>query len=98
MNVYKTTFTRLTDFNGVSSIKEFWTVYLTISIGFGFLSALCRFFLGVREPLTSIFYVTSFALTVALGFRRMNDAGFNKWLFLIPLVNLILALFPSKKE
>jgi len=33
---------------------------------------------------------------ISLGFRRMNDANLSKWLSLIPLVNLILAGFPSK--
>jgi uncharacterized membrane protein YhaH (DUF805 family) len=34
---------------------------------------------------------------ITLGFRRLNDAKFSKWLFLIPVVNLILAAFPSKE-
>jgi uncharacterized membrane protein YhaH (DUF805 family) len=34
---------------------------------------------------------------MAIGFRRLNDAGINKFLFLIPFVGLILAVYPSKK-
>ena len=34
---------------------------------------------------------------VSLGFRRLKNAGYSGWLFLIPFVNLILALSPKKQ-
>ena len=34
---------------------------------------------------------------LSLGFRRIQDTGKTGWLFLIPLLNLILAMFPGNE-
>jgi uncharacterized membrane protein YhaH (DUF805 family) len=82
-------FKNFLDFNGKSSIKEFWVFFLfsfLLSVIFGMISAIFNF-----EELKTIFRLVMVLPFVSIGFRRMNDAGFNKWLFLIPFLNLILA-------
>jgi|SRR5690554_3429767 len=89
-----TPFKKIFDFTGKSSIKEFWIFYL-----FMFLSG---FFSGILSGITGIeylgkiwLYVILLPVFISLGFRRLNDVGINKFLFLIPLVNLILASLPK---
>ncbi len=89
-----TPFKKILDFTGKSSIKEFWIFYL-----FMFISS---FFSGILSGITGIeylgkiwTYVILLPVGISLGFRRLNDAGINKFLFLIPMVNLILASLPK---
>jgi uncharacterized membrane protein YhaH (DUF805 family) len=35
---------------------------------------------------------------ITLGFRRLNDAGYNKWLFLIPIAGVLLATTPQDNK
>lgn len=89
-----TPFKRIFNFTGKSSIKEFWIFQL-----FAFISA---FVFAILSKITRIEYLDEIWLyaillpvTISLGFRRLNDAGINKFLFLIPMVNLILASLPK---
>ena len=43
----------------------------------------------------NVFFIFQFT---TLGFRRLNETKFSKWLFLIPIINLIFAAFPAKDE
>jgi uncharacterized membrane protein YhaH (DUF805 family) len=82
-------FKKILDFSGKSTIKEFWFFFLfsfLLSVIFGIISAIFNF-----EELKTIFRLVMVLPFISIGFRRLNDAGFNKWLFLIPFVNLILA-------
>lgn len=84
------------DFEGKSSLNEFWIFFLIFSLlGFpiGFIRSLINF-----EHLNTIYLLIMIVPFAAIGFRRLNDAGINRYLFLIPFVNLILAVFPSKTE
>lgn len=89
-------FKQILDFEGRASIPEFW-------IFFGF-TLLLSFFLGILNALfnlpeivrTSFLVIVGF-VNLSLGFRRLNDVGVNKFLFLLPFVNLILAGLPSKE-
>lgn len=84
------------DFSGKTNLKSFWAFFLIFSLlGFpiGFIKSLIGF-----EYLFKIYSTLMLIPFVAAGFRRLNDAGFNKFLFLIPFVNLILAIFPSKNS
>jgi len=84
------------DFSGRTDLKSFWIFFLIFT-----LSAIP---VSIIKSLTGIQYLFSIYSTimlvpyVAIGFRRLNDAGINKWLFLIPFVNLILATFPKKEN
>lgn len=95
MKYFTTPFIRFLDFNGKSSVKEFWMFlifqYMIFTI------------LGFVEGMIGILYFGKIYLLIilipftALGFRRLNDAGFNRWLFLIPLVNILLASIKKNK-
>tara|TARA_R110002012_G_scaffold263456_2_gene446395 strand:- start:34458 stop:34748 length:291 start_codon:yes stop_codon:yes gene_type:complete len=89
-------FVKMFEFQGKTTNKEFWIFFIGTIIFFMALGFL-------RNPLHIPYYVGDtlrvilFVPTLALGFRRLNEAGINKWLFLIPFVNLILAGLPAKK-
>jgi uncharacterized membrane protein YhaH (DUF805 family) len=84
-----TPFKRVFDFKGTSNIKEFWYFVL--------ITTLIHIFIGLIKSSLDMYYlgdiirVITLLPFIALGFRRLNEAGINKFLFLIPLVNLILA-------
>lgn len=87
-------FVKMFDFNGKSSVKEFWIFVLfqyIIMFILGIVGAMIDFrFLG------KLYIIISLIPFIALGFRRLKDAGFNQWLFLIPIANIILASIPKK--
>ncbi|MCW1953156.1 MAG: DUF805 domain-containing protein [Flavobacteriia bacterium] len=96
MNYFLQAFKKWNDFNGKSDLKSFWIFFLIFSllpIPIKFLEIIFNF-----EELYSIVLLIMIVPYLAYGFRRLNDAGFNKFLFLIPFVGLIIALFPSKNE
>lgn len=87
---------RWNDFSGKTNLKSFWIFFLVFSLlGFpiGFIRSLTGF-----EHLFTIYSTLMLVPFAAAGFRRLNDAGINRFLFLIPFVNLILAVFPSKNK
>lgn len=89
-------FANMFDFKGKSKPKDFWIFFLFLNILavlIGFISSATNF-----ENLRTIFSIIILIPLYAIGFRRLNDAGIVKWLFLIPLVNLILAAMPSKER
>lgn len=91
-----TPFKKALDFSGKSSLKEFWIFFLfniVLSLIVGVVKAETGF-----EELGTIFLVVMLLPNLSLGFRRLNDAGINKWLFLIPFVNLILASSEKAEE
>lgn len=49
------------------------------------------------DQLNIVYLLVMIIPYMAIGFRRLNDAGINRFLFLIPFVGLILAVFPSKE-
>lgn len=94
MNYFKEALIKWNDFNGKADIKSFWTFFLIftlLGIPIGFIQSLIDF-----DYLNMVYLVIMLIPFLAIGFRRLNDAGINKFLFLIPFVNLILAVFPSK--
>ena len=54
-------------------------------------------FIGIEE-LNMIYLCVMLIPYMAAGFRRLNDAKINKFLFLISFIVLILAAFPSKHD
>src|SRR5690554_1211933 len=96
LKYYIEPFIKTFDFNGKSSLKEFWLFFL--------LNIIASIFIGIIRGLTDYQALREIYLTltlipfIALGFRRLNDAGITKWLFLLPFINLILACFPGKKS
>lgn len=96
MKYYWMPFKKCLDFKGKSSLKEFW-FFVLINILVSFLIGFFKFLHNI-EHLGDVYTVLILLPIYALGFRRLNDAGVNKYLFLIPLVNIILAGLPSKKD
>lgn len=86
-------FAKFYDINGKASLKEFWFFLLFSFILNILVVAIVKIFnLSIIEYIINIIWCVVFA---TLGFRRLNDAGYNKWLFLLPFVNFILAGMPS---
>lgn len=87
---------RWNDFSGKTSLKSFWIffmIFTIISFPIGFIRSLLGF-----EHLFTIYSTLMLLPFAAAGFRRLNDAGINRFLFLLPLVNLILATYPKKNK
>lgn len=95
MRHFKDALKKWNDFKGKSNLTSFWMFFLIFSlmgIPVGFLQSLIGF-----EYLNMVYLIVMLIPFLAIGFRRLNDAGFNRYLFLIPFINLILAIFPSKE-
>ncbi|MFD1614930.1 DUF805 domain-containing protein [Gelatiniphilus marinus] len=93
-----TPFKKYFDISTKASIKEFWYFFLfytfLISPMFGFLRGLYN----INDNIALVIRIVLLIPFITIGFRRLNDAKINKWLFLIPFVNLILASSPSKPQ
>lgn len=83
------------DFSGKTSLKSFWLFFLIFSLT-GIPIGFIRSYFNV-DYLNTVYFTLMLIPYTAIGFRRLNDAGINRFLFLIPFVGLILATFPSKK-
>ncbi len=98
MKYIVTPFKKILNITEKASIKEFWT-YFTFLVFF--ISPLIGFIDGlsvINKNYILIFNIFFLFQFTTLGFRRLNETKFSKWLFLIPIVNLILAAFPPKTE
>ena len=99
MKYYFLAYKKMFDFKGKSSKKEFWSFFsidLLIFIIIGFFEGVTSHKL-LANNLLFIYIAISTIPFFALGFRRLIDAGYNKYLFFIPLANLFFASMESKK-
>jgi uncharacterized membrane protein YhaH (DUF805 family) len=90
-------FKKIFNIKDKANLKEFW-VYFTFLLFL--VSPLIGFIDGlgiINKNFIVAFNVFFLIQFTTLGIRRLNDTKFNKWLFLIPIVNLILASFPAKE-
>lgn len=85
------------DFSGRANLKDFWYFVLFQTVT-GMLFGFFKGSLKLPEGATLFFLIIMVLPYFALGFRRLNDAGVPKWLFLIPFVHYLLAGLPSKSE
>lgn len=96
MKDYINAFKNIFNYKDEATLKEFWNFFL-----FFFLFNIIIRFLDKRFTIPEYLYITYNVITtlalVSLGFRRLKNAGYSGWLFLIPIVNLILALLPQKE-
>lgn len=94
MNYFFKPFLNVFNFKGKATLQEFW-LFIAINFGITFLLVLTKRFHGIQDIDIYYRYVYIIPL-IALGFRRLRDAGFNGFLFLIPFANFVFAGFPSK--
>jgi uncharacterized membrane protein YhaH (DUF805 family) len=95
MNYFIEAITKWRDFSGKTGLKEFWIFFMIFSllgIPIGFIQSWTGF-----EHLNMVYIILMIIPYLAIGFRRLNDAGINRFFFLIPLIGLILAAFPRKE-
>ncbi|WOC40387.1 DUF805 domain-containing protein [Polaribacter sp. HL-MS24] len=98
MKYYLLAFKRAFDFKGKSSQKEFWVFFLLdclIYILIGFFEGATSY-IDLSNNIMIIYSILTFIPFISLGFRRLNDAGYNKLLFLIPIANLFFASMETK--
>ena len=95
MNYFIEAIIKWRDFSGKTGLKEFWIFFMIFSllgIPIGFIQSWTGF-----EHLNMVYIILKIIPYLAIGFRRLNDAGINRFFFLIPLIGLILAAFPRKE-
>lgn len=96
MKDYINAFKNIFNYKDEATLKEFWSFYF-----FSLLLNVIIRFLNKRFPLPEYLYITYVVVVISalisIGFRRLKNAGFSGWLFLIPIVNLILASLPQKE-
>jgi uncharacterized membrane protein YhaH (DUF805 family) len=96
MKDYLNAFKNIFNYKDEATLKEFWNFFI-----FNFLFDIIIGFLAKRfllpEYLHNTYTVITFLVLISVGFRRLKNAGYSGWLFLIPIVNLILALLPQKE-
>lgn len=92
-NVLRNTF----NFQGKASVNEFW-LFVVVNFLIGTLIYFVEYRLTGQEMFQKIYtYLITLPL-FSVGVRRLRDAGFNGWLFLIPGVNMLLAALPGKEK
>ena len=98
MNWYLKVLKQYADFNGRARRKEYWMFFLfNIIITYGLQ------FIAIAAELPEILLVStlySFGVlipSIAVGVRRMHDAGKSGWYLLIPIYSLILACTDSEE-
>lgn len=115
MKYYVNAFKKMTDFKGRTSRKEYWIFYLINFLIFALICLVGVFLLYVSPPeiqlniavlVFFVFFAYSAVLiipSVSIAIRRLHDAGFSGWWFLvnfIPYIGswvlIVLMLFPSK--
>lgn len=99
MKYYFLAFKRTFDVNGKSSKEEFWYFFL-IDLVILFLIGLVTGKISDKTLADAIsfgYLIITIIPFYTLGFRRLNDAGYNKYLFFIPVLNLLFASMESKE-
>jgi uncharacterized membrane protein YhaH (DUF805 family) len=96
MKYYILAIKRIFDFKGESTIKEFWYFFLFNIIISLLLIFLCKKIIK-NDLISEIHKWFSLIPLYSVGFRRIRNTGLSPWLFLIPVINIILAGFPEKE-
>lgn len=97
MNWYLKVLKQYADFNGRARRKEYWmfTLFsLIIIYGTSLIAILIE--MPALSIVGSIYSIAVLIPTIAVGVRRMHDAGKSGWYLLIPIYSLILACTDSE--
>lgn len=101
VNLIKTFFSKYFDFSGRTSRKDFWLTWLLLlllTIVIGAITAV----VPVLGIVTWIWSLIILIPSLAMGARRLRDAGFSPWWLLLLLIGIggiiliILWIFPKK--
>ena len=101
VNLIKTFFSKYFDFSGRTSRKDFWLTWLLLfllTIVIGVITAV----VPVLGFVTWIWSLIILIPSLAMGARRLRDAGVSPWLLLLLLIGIgaliliILWIFPKK--
>jgi uncharacterized membrane protein YhaH (DUF805 family) len=107
INVFRDTF----NFKGLTNRKEYWTYVISFYV-FGLLLSIILGLIEGRylrvnnlQPDGLMFQDFKFYLKLILLIpmisattRRLRDAGFSTWFTIIPILNFILCLKPTKRN
>ena len=96
MKDYINAFTKIFNYNETTSIKQFWNFFIINIVVNVIIKILVRKF-SIPEIYHNIYIVIATLTLFSIGFRRLKNAGYSGWLFLIPIANLFLASYPEKK-
>ncbi len=89
-------FKQILNTTGKANKKEFFIFFfftILVAVVLGFFKKP----LGIPESVSLLVRLIFLVPLITLGFRRLNEAGILKWLFLIPIINVFIALSPAKK-
>lgn len=92
INAYK----NILNFNGSTSLKEFWNFFF-INLAVNVLVKIIVKKTDIPYLIEDIYIAIVLIVFISIGFRRLKNAGVSRWLFLIPILNLFLAMLPEKK-
>ena len=101
VSLLKTFFSKYFDFSGRTSRKDFWLTILWLFL-IGILIGVITALVPVLAIVTWIWSLIILIPSLAMGARRLRDAGFSPWLLLLlitgigGLILIILWLFPKK--
>lgn len=96
MKDYLNAFKNIFNYKDEATLKEFWNFFI-FNWFFNIIIRLLAKRFSQSEYLYDTYIVIVTLALVAVGYRRLKNAGYSGWLFLIPFVNLILALRPQKQ-
>lgn len=96
MKDYLNAFKNIFNYRDEATLKEFWNFFI-FNFFFNIIFKLLDKRFSQSEYLYDTYIVIVTLALVAVGYRRLKNAGYSGWLFLIPFVNLILALRPQKQ-
>lgn len=101
VSLIKTFFSKFFDFSGRTSRKDFWLTWLCLIL-LGIVITVITALVPVLALITWIYGLIILIPSLAMGARRLRDAGFSPWLMLLLLIGIggliliILWIFPKK--
>jgi uncharacterized membrane protein YhaH (DUF805 family) len=100
MNWYLGPIRKYATFSGRASRKEYWMFFLwniIIAVVLGFIAGAAGLISSDGTNwLVTVYQIFILIPSIAVGVRRMHDAGHSGWWLLLPLVNLIFAVQESQ--
>ena len=97
MNWYLKVLKQYADFSGRARRKEYWMFSLfNLIIVYGLTITGAVLEIPAIAMVGSIYSLATMIPGIAVGVRRMHDAGKSGWFLLIPIYNLILACTDSE--